>query len=525
MYKVLLVDDERIVKLAIKSMIRWEELGLELAGTASNGISALQMIEKSRPDIIVTDIKMPGMDGVELIKKLKGSGFDGEILVLSNYNDFELVREALRYGAYDYVLKVTVKAEDFSKLLKEIIGKLDGKKGASREKAAAAVHGNAKRDQLLRRVLEPGKSDFSAEAAELSALCRIGPGDVLYALTLKASPGEPGQSVQKLADALQSIVEEFLAKSEWYSILEAGPDAALLAILYRRSNTAFTAESMAARLAELIGAYFNIRTGLVYSEPVSDYHQLFQFAGRCLRMSELFFYSELEGRVLPVAAGMTEEDACLNDAVKNGLDRVCEDFLAFRPEKVLEHFDRVIRQASEHLLNPYRLKKRLKKLIREVERKLLLNGYCSEEIFELYADDVDVISASENQAALRRNIADIVQRAQALIPSDRLNYRKEVREAVEYIERHASGRIALTDIARHVNLNGTYLCKVFKEDTGKSIVHYINGLKMKIAYGLLNKGDIMIKEAAAAVGIDDPFYFNRLFKKFYGVAPREIRNR
>jgi two-component system response regulator YesN len=69
------------------------------------------------------------------------------------------------------------------------------------------------------------------------------------------------------------------------------------------------------------------------------------------------------------------------------------------------------------------------------------------------------------------------------------------------------------------------LCKVFKEDTGKSIVHYINGLKMKIAYGLLNKGDIMIKEAAAAVGIDDPFYFNRLFKKFYGVAPREIRNR
>jgi YesN/AraC family two-component response regulator len=89
------------------------------------------MVREQHPDIVITDIKMPEMDGIELIKHLVASGFDGEILVLSNFNDFELVREALKCGAHDYMLKLTLKSENFMQTLNEIASKLD-EKNASR---------------------------------------------------------------------------------------------------------------------------------------------------------------------------------------------------------------------------------------------------------------------------------------------------------------------------------------------------------------------------------------------------------
>ena len=295
MYRALLVDDERIVKLAIKSMIQWEALGLELAGTASNGTSALQMIEKSKPDIIITDIKMPGMDGVELIRKLKELEFDGEILVLSNYNDFELVREAMRYGAYDYVLKVTVKSEDFSKLLKDMLEKLEKKRGAGKNTNSAENTKRLVRDELLRQVFNPEKNDFAAEVRELSELYAINPEDAPVAFAFKADPGELAQMPLKLEDALKSIAEEFLAKSRWYSILGADRNTVLLFISYRQADMPMTPRYMAERLAELTKTYFNIMCGLVYSEPAADYKTLFIHAHKCIRITELFFYEAFSG--------------------------------------------------------------------------------------------------------------------------------------------------------------------------------------------------------------------------------------
>jgi len=120
-------------------------------------------------------------------------------------------------------------------------------------------------------------------------------------------------------------------------------------------------------------------------------------------------------------------------------------------------------------------------------------------------------------------INDIIKKAASSIDVPAKYQRKEIRDAVRFIEKHACERISLSDIASVVNLNETYLCKIFRESTGKSIVSYINEIKMTKAYNLLASGDMLVKEAAAAVGIDDQFYFNRLFKKYFGITPKEIR--
>ena len=110
MYNLLLVDDEPLIKVAFQSAVEWGKNGFLLAATASNGQEALHIVETQHIDAVITDLKMPGMDGLALIHELKKRSFIGPILVLSNYSDFDSVRAALTDGAYDYFLKINMNA-------------------------------------------------------------------------------------------------------------------------------------------------------------------------------------------------------------------------------------------------------------------------------------------------------------------------------------------------------------------------------------------------------------------------------
>lgn len=128
MYKVIIVDDEKIVRIGLKTIIKWNENGYELVGEAKDGISAFSMVQKYNPDIVITDLKMPNLDGIGLIKKLKEENYKCKVLVLSNYSDFELVKEAMKLGAADYILKLTMQPDDLLKILKQMSQQLNKEK-------------------------------------------------------------------------------------------------------------------------------------------------------------------------------------------------------------------------------------------------------------------------------------------------------------------------------------------------------------------------------------------------------------
>lgn len=123
-YKVLLVDDEEEVMNAIEHKINWEELGFEVIGKAQNGVKALEIAEKTQPDVVITDIKMPYMDGLELSRKLKEENPSIRIMILTGFDEFEYAKEAVHLEIEEYVLK-PVNASELSECMKRLKGALD----------------------------------------------------------------------------------------------------------------------------------------------------------------------------------------------------------------------------------------------------------------------------------------------------------------------------------------------------------------------------------------------------------------
>jgi len=145
MYKVLLVEDETFVRESVKEIIRWEEMGFTLAGEASNGAEALEMIKREPPDLVLCDIVMPQMDGLALLKETRGAGIGSKFVMLTCIGDFEAMRQAMEYGASNYILKLSMSVKD----LRETLAKVSKELSAGQAAGSLRPYG-APQEQALR---------------------------------------------------------------------------------------------------------------------------------------------------------------------------------------------------------------------------------------------------------------------------------------------------------------------------------------------------------------------------------------
>ena len=136
-----------------------------------------------------------------------------------------------------------------------------------------------------------------------------------------------------------------------------------------------------------------------------------------------------------------------------------------------------------------------------------------------------VIDAQSAPALLTLMIEIVPPLLLSCLPSEAASYKKEVKDAMLFIRFHFCKRLTLDEIAGAVGLNASYLCRVFKKETGENPFAYVNRLRMERAAALISGGEVYVKQVAASVGIDDPFYFTRMFKKHFGVAPSEYLKR
>ena len=518
MFKVIIVDDEKIVRIAMQNIIDWESHGFKIVALAKDGEEALEIFKSVGADLIITDLKMKGINGIELIEKLKSNNFLGKTIVLSNHGEYELVREAMKKGADDYLIKVTLKANE----LEEIIDKFRESLNESiiekdKNNKLEIEFNKTKRIAEVSMIKEYLKGEISYEefceeflySKELENNLKGLVGGCIYIDNYKGIYKEKIKDKGKLIITIENIIKEEI-KGVYFIPINSHKYIFLCNIDFK------FLKSKAINIQNLIELYLNIKCSLVLLSNIEGLHSLkekfkivgeilsFRFYGqeRCIKIAEEFEGFGDSSKLKKEVSDLILENIEFGDVYANR--DLVEEF-ARRSSKLQVKPSVLIKDISfmcELIENHEYVFENLD-IIRELKIKLLK----SDSIEELV----------ENSSNL------IVYLNKRFIKNKEISYKKQVHEVMNFVEKNIDKRITLVMVSRAVNLNESYLSRIFKNETGKNLMYFINEVKMKRAKELLKRSDILVKEVASSVGITDQFYFNRVFKKFYGVSPSKYK--
>lgn len=300
MYNLLLVDDEPLIKVAFQSAVEWGKNGFLLAATASNGQEALHIVETQHIDAVITDLKMPGMDGLALIHELKKRSFIGPILVLSNYSDFDSVRTALTDGAYDYFLKINMNGESIGEHLEKMADllRVQQQRQTEEDHRSFAIEAQKKENALIHCAQwitstagsSPASNPFSMLPEPLVFPVR------LFTVTLIPAKTHPMPALDAVTDLITEVFDEIGGKV----FLHTHEDE-ICGLISNESLVASgrTLDKKLARLQRQVTTYFLDAPVIIYHDKPISLAELRQDYQLCEDSKALAFYV---GRSAPIKA-------------------------------------------------------------------------------------------------------------------------------------------------------------------------------------------------------------------------------
>ncbi|WP_339797101.1 response regulator [Paenibacillus sp. FSL R5-0744] len=541
--RILIVDDEKIVRIALSTLIKWDEYGFKLMGAVADGYKALEVIESESIDIVIMDLVMPNMDGLELIRTLNERKFTGKFVVLSNYDDYAYVREAMKLGAEDYMLKLTLKPDELIVLLTKISEQLL----TERELKEQDIHMKIKlnetqlqqRNSVWRELLLDQEQDMVYLLQETQKygipFDRLAGNLIMIRIDDYVEALSNGKINNKrlLSFSIANIVKETVSDHFAFDFIEMESNQYIV-IVYEQSGYSDEPSWLLLmnNLVQMLKLYLNLSVSITLSDAFVGLKQLREQYTLCLRASTNNFYTGPASVLVAGHSKLTQSLHSINYV--EWLDQVKAAVEVGNTKLVLENISILFNEAKQIKWDPSALKFHLLGLLSDLDNLVLKwntqvlssteqNRVGATTLLESFESD---ISQAESMEGLSLSIEQAMQEAINLLYQVKSNiYRKEVLRITEILQENVENKITLDRLAQEVNMNVNYLCRVFKQDTGRSIVQYMNELKINKAIELLKLPDTRIKEVASQVGIDDPFYFNRVFKKIVGLSPSDFRKK
>ncbi|PZD93222.1 DNA-binding response regulator [Paenibacillus sambharensis] len=515
MYKVLLVDDERIILDGISAIVNWASCGTRLIGTARNGIEAKASIERERPDIIITDIKMPGMDGLQLIEQVKEADPDMEFIMLSGFSDFDYARTAMRYGVKDYLLK-PCNEQTIEDALKEAAGRL------SRKQSKEAFI--QKTEEELKRVLPHAREQFLKELVTNRTYGRRDWDNFRRLFNIPVEHDKvrllllqiEGEYEFEHIFALKNIAQDLLG--EQVLLLSTTIGKQVLLLIRDMSET----DLLYALVAEIRGTfrrYYKLEATAAVSDPddITGARRMYRDTLECLE--HRFYLGEgslITKQDIDAGPGRSDDDFIYDEEqlclyVKSGhwedaereLSHVFETLSQLRLETaVTKSYVIPIYVACARQGEPSRIHERLKGLavLDELDTLQAIREFMFQSIREV---------CTANYERHRNKHSDMVNRMISCI-----------------LENLGESRLSLHWVASEILfMNPDYLGKLFKKETGEKFSNYVTRLRMEKAVELIAEADdVKVYELADRLGYgDNPQYFSQVFKKHTGCSPSDYK--
>jgi len=513
--KLLIVDDEVIIRTGLSTVIKWEENGIDLLAPAASAEEALMRIPIERPDIILTDIRMTGMTGLEMSHVVKRDFPDIEIVVLSGFDDFAYAQQAMREGISDYLLKNS-RPGDIMTAVMRVKQRIVGRQAALLE---GEIHQTAFRWKLLDRFLRGDHPLTDRERDELLAHypeLRIG-SDMekleLWLVTSSSPLTVTEESVNELAE-LTTMMRESLScvvldwDFGWLILLRSGlPGAKRLIKSSMELAERVHGQSFFAACGVKASSVAELRESLRTAEQTASYRWLEEEV-------KLLAYENIEGR-----KGM--RTVCTEE-VESGLIAVLRSKSQEAVQQWMEGMLASIRQDKD--ATPSSVQAYLHSLIvagyRWLERAAVSVGQSMPELPQLEQLNMKLLTECPEETLQGMLLAIHGQ-------YERLNGSRNdaIDRTIAYIREHLSDSLTLTQVAASVHMNPNYFSKLFKQETGKNYIEYVTEARMEWASRLLKETPSKVSEIAKRVGYEDVKHFNGLFKRYKGETPSQYRSR
>jgi len=526
--KILIVDDEAVVRIGLKSMIDWQAHGFTLVGEAKDGRHALQLFEEYHPDLIITDLKMPVLDGLELIQKVRKISASCRIIALSSYDDFNLVRQAMKLGAADYLLKLEVDPDQLIKTLDRFRDEIVQERNT--EMWQAQIHQEIKTNlqtiqrAFLKEMLCSGEFVLDAFREGLNRFeIRLNPKHI-YSLVLRVGYRNLVERTAQFT-AVLSVCEEVMGgdnlvycfqsqEAEFVMLVSPKQDAAGLDSIVQ------ACEKLVNILEQYLGVTVTIGAGnrangvgelpLVYVQA----RQAIQYRF-CRECGPVILWKEIQELPAPCSSySVLQYGPLLEKAFSNR-----------QVGEVASCLDTILAEIAQLRLDPETA----------CQTALELYAMICETLDRNQLSVGDVLKSSQlayHELLLFTNLPEITQwltRLQGdlitfIQTEENENYPWIVAEATRFIKEHyTEEEISLGEVAHSVGLTPSYLSTLFREHMGVSYSDYLTSLRIEKAKELLQGSSLRVYEISHKVGYPNHYYFNRLFKKNVGTTPLDFR--
>lgn len=531
--RVLIADDEPMVCVVVKKCIYWEKLGLELAGVASDGQELMDLIKKEKPDIVITDISMPELSGLDLIETVRKEGAACRFIIISGYRQFEYARKALKNSVDDYLLKPINEQEineSLERLRASILDeKMHGKKVVDTLKADIKKDRENINRMFLMQMLEKGSAFLEdAENVKREYGLELGSGiyqaiEAKFDILAEEDSSAGLSSIQnKLVNIFKKIFEKesreiFVLEEAQRLLIGVNYDSAYKSNFFEKCQKFY---EYGKNIVELFVG-FTLTVGISAAhETLLEFPQAFKEAGMAvdfrltLGTDQTIFYDKI---TIPDERWSDEEMAVIRETVARdfeGLDQ--------------EHF----RLYTNSLFFPGNRGCNASEMVK-LCNTLVEIFYKVQERFEETLDNADYwkeaalkrIENSVSLSELKEAVLQSVLSAMEILDEKRKNQKKRpVRAVIQYIEEHYQETLTLEKVAEAVNLNPVYLSNIFRKETNEKFVDYVHKRKIEAAKQMLCSEDTSVVNIAETLGYFDSKYFSKIFRKYVGIKPTDYRN-
>ena len=527
LYNVLLVDDEADVLQAMKKKIDWEALGFCLAGTAENGQEALEMAEQLHIDVVMTDIKMPYMDGLTLCKNLKQSYRNMKVIIYSGFDDFEFAREAVHLEAEEYLLK-PISAGDmeaaFSKVRKKLDQEYDEYRNLNRLSEYYRKSLPAMREQLVMGILEGRIAGERARAMmETYEICLDSPFYVVAALYMDVNPREEQpQPAQLFTLSLKDMVQDYLMnRTRFFStafldqvivIFMLDEREEIDQVLYHldqicKMGFRVLKSSVTAAVGQICANTDALHTSYEEAVNAMEYRSILG-SGQVLYINDiepcseeniLVTEHEFQNLVHAVKLGNRDET---NAAIAQIMDSIRKERISPGQYQLLfmELLSELMKIGRAYKLHPNQIFGEHAGSWQELYRMVTVDE------LEGWLQEVGTNLRHVLRHERRDSAARLTEQAKA------------------YIEEHyKESDLSADSLCRCLNVSAAYFSTIFKREVGMSFVAYLTKIRLEHALELLRTTEDKTYIIASRVGYMEPNYFSYVFKKQYGISPSKYR--